>query len=290
MGSIAKGLRRSEKMRQYFDGRHVLVSGGSSGIGKAISLSVATLGASVTVLARDEEKLRSTVSELEALRCRSSQRFSMHMADVRVPEHVSAAVAAAEQAAPIHYLVNSAGVAVPGYVEDQSLEVLHDTIGTNLLGAISVTKAVLPGLVRRRHGHIVNISSVAGFIGVFGYTAYCASKFGLNGFSESLRAEMKRFDVRVSLCFPPETDTPMVAKERLTQPLESRAINSSAGIMKADDVAWSTLRGSEVEAQRRQDHSRPRYASGPAAACRKAGKSGNSARSTISMRVPAAST
>ena len=95
----------------------------------------------------------------------------------------------------------------------------------------------------RGGGYIVNTSSMAGLIGVFGYTDYCASKFALVGFSEALRSELKPHGITVSVLCPPDTDTPGFATENQTKPEETRAISATAKVVSPDAVADELLRG-----------------------------------------------
>lgn len=206
-------------------------------------MALAPTGASVVILAREPQKIESTIAELQSRRRGPYQRFHSIRVDLRDYEATQKHVAALEQESAISCLINSAGIALPGKIIDQSASVVTETIQTNLLGCIHAVKAVLPGFCARKSGHIINISSVAGFVGVFGYSAYCASKFGLNGFSEVLRAELKSYNIGVSVVFPPETDTPMLQKERELQPPESRNISASAGLMLPEQVAVKTLEG-----------------------------------------------
>jgi 3-dehydrosphinganine reductase len=104
-------------------------------------------------------------------------------------------------------------------------------------------KLVAPLMMRRRQGHIVNTSSVAGFIGVFGYTAYGASKFAVRGFTDVLRSELKPYGVRVSILFPPDTDTPQLWEENKIKPAETRALAGSVKVMRPEEVARQLLRG-----------------------------------------------
>jgi short-subunit dehydrogenase len=97
--------------------------------------------------------------------------------------------------------------------------------------------------MKDRGGYIINVSSIAGFIGVFGYTDYAAAKFGVVGFSEALRSELKKYNIAVSVLCPPDTDTPGFAEENKTKPEETKAISSTARLMKAEDVAKALLKG-----------------------------------------------
>jgi short-subunit dehydrogenase len=97
--------------------------------------------------------------------------------------------------------------------------------------------------MKQAGGHIVNVSSIAGFIGIFGYTAYSASKFGIIGLSECLRNEMKPYGIKVSVLCPPDTDTPGFVRENLSKPEETKAISGNAGLMSPEQVAQALIKG-----------------------------------------------
>ena len=100
-------------------------------------------------------------------------------------------------------------------------------VGTNLLGMMYAARAVAPGMIARGHGHIAMVSSMGGLVGVYGYSAYSASKFGVVGFAEVLRNEMKPHGVGVSVLCPPNVDTPGYAREITTEPAETAKINGN---------------------------------------------------------------
>jgi len=118
-------------------------------------------------------------------------------------------------------------------------------MAVNYFGTVYITKAVLAGMLTRGSGHIINISSMAGYLGVFGYSAYGATKFAVAGFSEALRAELKPQGIRVSVVFPPDTDTPQLAYEEPFKPAETKAISGNAKALSADLVARSILKQAE---------------------------------------------
>ena len=102
-----------------------------------------------------------------------------------------AVIQVSEKSGPPDLLVNSAGVAHPGYFQELDLNIFHWMMEVNYFGTVYMTKEVIPSMLKRGSGYIVNISSMAGFVGTFGYTAYGGSKFAVRGFSDVLRAEMK---------------------------------------------------------------------------------------------------
>ncbi len=229
-----------------FENKVVLVTGGSSGIGLATARAFAQRGAHVWILARDQAKLDTALQSLKAGRVNEKQCFGAISADVSDHEKVKQAVDQITQAAGLpDIVINSAGVAHPGYVQDLDLDIYKWTMNINYFGTVHITKAVLPGMVSRGSGHIVNISSMAGFLGVFGYTAYGATKYAVRGFSDALRAEMKPLGIRVSIVFPPDVDTPELAYENQFKPFETKEIAASAKVMQPEEVARAILSGIE---------------------------------------------
>ena len=97
--------------------------------------------------------------------------------------------------------------------------------------------------MKQRGGYILNTSSVAGFIGVFGYTDYCMTKFGIIGFSDALRQELAQYNISVSVLCPPDTDTPGLKAENMTKPAETKAITGNAKLLQPEFVAEVVLRG-----------------------------------------------
>lgn len=211
-----------------FKGKNAIVTGGSSGIGKAIAKLLASKGANVFILARDQEKLDEARREIEAAGTDFQQRFGAYSADVTTYEEVAATFAAAVRAGGSpDILINSAGIVCPGYFEQLPLSTFRDQMDVNYSGTLHAIRAALPYMMDQGSGHIVNISSMGGVVGGFGYTAYAASKFAVFGFTEALRAEMKPHGIRVSLALPPDTDTPQLQQERELQPLELKMITGA---------------------------------------------------------------
>jgi 3-dehydrosphinganine reductase len=227
-----------------FNGKTALITGGSSGIGLAVSRALATRGAHVWLLARDEDKLDRALEDVNSARSSTNQHCGKISADVADPEQVQEALSRIIGTIGLPDLViNSAGVAHPGYVQELDLDVFRWMMSVNYFGTVHVTKAVLPGMIERGSGYLVNISSIAGFLGVFGYTAYGASKFALRGFSDALRAELKPHGIGLSIVFPPDTDTPQLEYENQHKPYETKAMAGNAGMLRPDEVAESIIGG-----------------------------------------------
>ena len=229
-----------------FHNQHIIITGGSSGIGRATACLLARRGAHISIIARRQELLDETLAELETLRENPAQRFQIHSADLADWEQAQQAIAALTAGDfPTDILINSAGFSHPGYFEELDLEIFRRTMDVDFFGTLHPIKAALPAMMERRSGHIVNISSGAGFLGLFGYTAYCAAKFAVRGFSDTLRQEMKPYGIHVSAVFPPDVDTPMLHYENQLKPMETRALTGTAKTLPADQVAQTLVRGIE---------------------------------------------
>lgn len=177
-------------------GATALVTGASSGIGASIARALAAAGARVALVARRSDRLEALAHELPS----GAAAFPC---DVRDPSAVGAVVAAVEgRCGPIDILVNNAGVGRYLPFLDTSPEDVAAVFETNLYAALAFTRAVLPGMLTRQRGHLVNVASIASRIGSRHHTIYCASKFALAGFSESLVYELDGTGVGVTLVNP----------------------------------------------------------------------------------------
>ncbi len=238
-------------MKAYFQDKVVVITGGSSGIGLALAEQLAGLGARVAILARKRAKLEIALEKIRAAAesagmPRSDSRgdyvraFPLDVGEYRVARKVMAAIE--KELGPIDMLINCAGRSRPGYADALPLRVYRDVMDANFMGTVHAVRAALPGMLGRGRGHIVNVGSVAGFIGVFGHTAYGASKFAVHGYTEALRSELRPRGIHVSLLCPPDTDTPMLRGERKHVPPELEKIAASAGMISAEQVAERTLK------------------------------------------------
>jgi 3-dehydrosphinganine reductase len=227
-----------------FENKLALITGGSSGIGLALAKMLSSRGANVYLLARRPDVLHSALIEVENAACSTNQHFGTLTVDVADLEQVNEEMAAfVEQTGVPDLLINSAGVTQPGQFEEQDPTLFRWIMDINILGMMYISRALLPGMLERRSGVIVNISSLAGFLGAYGYVAYGASKFAVRGFSDALRAEMKPRGIQVSVVFPPDTQTPQLEGEAPYKPAVTQALSDNAGVLSAESVAETILKG-----------------------------------------------
>jgi 3-dehydrosphinganine reductase len=221
-------------------GRLALITGGSHGMGLALARLMAQDGTNVWLVARHTDGLEAACRSLPTS---AGQRHGYYSTDVTDWNQVQSTVERFQQEVGVpDYLINVAGAAHPGYFEDLPLEVFRDMMELNYFGAVHTVKATLPAMLKRGSGHIINFSSVGGFMAPFGYSAYCPSKYAVRGFSDALRLELKPLGIRVSIVFPPDTDTPGMTNENKTKPFETKDAFSTK-LLSADVVAKSILGG-----------------------------------------------
>lgn len=231
---------RPRPVKVPIKGRHVFITGGSSGIGLALAHQAASEGARVSILARNQDKLEEAQ---HSIRLSTGLDVAIFSADVQDFIAVQKAV---KEAGPVDVLICNQGVFVPQELETQELEEIRFMIDVNLMGCFRLIKAALPGMKNRKDGlpaSIALMSSQAGQVGIYGYTAYSASKFGLRGLGEALQQEVISDNIHVSLIFPPDTETPGLLEESKKRPALTSIIAASSGAMKADEVAKKALNG-----------------------------------------------
>ena len=229
-----------------FSGGYAVVTGGSSGIGLACAEALAARGAHVALIARNPEKLERARVVVEACRRDTSQTVVTTSADLSDLETTRAAFdALAAQGFVPDILVNSAGVILPGEFVTMPFEHLETNMACGYWSVVNPCRVVAPGMIERGRGHIVNVSSVAGFLGIYGYTGYAAAKYAVLGFTEALRFELRPHGVSVYVVLPPDTDTPGLETERGMRPAETEAIAGNIKAIAPARVGEAVLRGIE---------------------------------------------
>jgi len=183
-------------------GSAAAVTGAASGIGRELALELARRGCDLALADRDEAGLQSLAAEIGR---DPARKVSVHCVDVAEAEQIQDFATAAIAAHPsLNILINNAGVALLGTFAEVGQDQMERLINVNFWGVVHGTRAFLPHLSNQRAAHIVNLSSIFGIIAPPGQTAYCASKFAVRGFSESLRHELQMANspVRLSVVHP----------------------------------------------------------------------------------------
>ncbi len=220
---------------------HVIITGGSEGIGLAIAKEAVNRGARVSLIARRRGPLEAAARWL-------GPTTEWATADVGDRDAVDAATTTVVAAnGPCDVLISNAGYSLPGRFWELPEDEFATEMRVNYLGAVHSVAAILPSMRERRRGHICFVSSTAGLLGVYGFTAYSPTKFALRGLAESLRSEVSPDGLKVSVLFPPDTDTPGFAREDLVKPAETRAISGTIRPVEAHTVALAAMNGIEAE-------------------------------------------
>jgi len=224
--------------------RIVYITGGSSGIGLATARHMAARGAQVGLFARDPDRLANAAETVRNACVRKEQTvftFSMDNTDL---EDVKAKCArAVAEYGPPDILIANAGIPMAGRFEDTDAERFDAVLKTNLYGTRHVIAALLPAMKARGRGHIIPVSSGAGLFGLYGYSAYGATKFALIGLAECLRSELLNHHIRVSVFCPPEVDTPLLKAEKDDLPPVTRALKNLGGTLSVDYAAAYLVKG-----------------------------------------------
>ncbi|MBO4224023.1 SDR family oxidoreductase [Bradyrhizobium neotropicale] len=192
----------------------VAVTGAASGIGRALAIELAARGADLALADRDEAGLAAVAAEIAKA---GTRKVTVHRVDIGEPDHIAAFAEAAISAHPsLNILINNAGVTLLGQFHEIEQAQMEWLFNVNFWGTVHATRAFLPQLARQREAHIVNVSSIFGIVAPPGQTAYCASKFAVRGFSESLRHELAaaRSPVRLSVVHPGGVATNIVRNSR----------------------------------------------------------------------------
>jgi len=227
-------------MTADFSGRHVIVTGGSSGIGLATATAFAERGARVSLVARHADRLEEATAGM----ARRGATVGFAAVDVADADACAAGFAELVRAGgPCDVVVNSAGVSGPGRFLEQAPVAARRMMDVNYFGTLNVVRQVAGSMVERRSGSIVGISSLAGLMGVYGHAAYGASKFAVSGFLQALRMELAPHGVHVACCYPPDVDTPMLEAERPSTPAETLALAGNIPPLAPEDVARCIITG-----------------------------------------------
>jgi 3-oxoacyl-[acyl-carrier protein] reductase len=194
-------------------GKNAIITGAGKGIGRAIAIALAEEGVNIGLVARTEADLQKVAAEL----VQYGVKTAIATADVTDVNAVNAAIATLKSAlGAVDILINNAGIAAFGSFMELEPAKWEEIVKVNLFGPYYVTRAVLPEMIERKTGDIINVSSTAGKNGAAVTSAYSASKFGLIGMSESLMQEARKHNIRVSTLVPSTVSTDMAKDLKLT--------------------------------------------------------------------------
>jgi 3-dehydrosphinganine reductase len=262
----------SKQPERYSVGTHVIISGGSKGIGKSLAKRFAELGTHVTIVARNETDLASAKAEIEKHRknthVQKIRTVSLDLTKITFPCNANSDINEQQrelldrilgQHERCDILVNCCGSAIPARFEDISQEQFHQMMQVNYFSAVNLTRVLLPVMKARSlmnkgaskattNGRIVFVSSMCGLMSFFGYSAYSASKFALVGLAEALQMELRPFDIGVTIAFPPDTDTPGFEQENKIKPSVTAEISKLGSVYSPDEVAQAIVR--DIRARR----------------------------------------
>jgi 3-dehydrosphinganine reductase len=222
---------------------HAIVTGASSGIGFATARALRARGMAVTLIARDRGRLDEAAQRLSATPSAGGvAAFSADVGDEAALRHaIESAIA---RFGPPAWAVASAGIVVPAEFLQTAIADHLAQLRTNYIGSLHLAHIVAPRL--SAGGHLVFVASAAAILGIYGYSAYGASKFAVRGLAEVLRVELAARTIAVTLVLPPDTDTPMLAAEEKIRPEATRRISKGAGLWKPDDVARALVDGASA--------------------------------------------
>ena len=194
-----------------FTNKTVIITGASSGIGAATAKRFISMGAKVILVARNKEKMEKIFGDYD------SSKYCIYPFDLNDLDRINAFVLEIiQKEGPIDIVFNNAGISQFGYFEDSNLAVLEKIMKLDYFSVVAFTKAILPHMIDKQSGHIVTNSSVAGLIPSRNRTAYSSAKFALHGFFDSLRSEIARHNIYVTLVAPGKVQTD-IGKNALTE-------------------------------------------------------------------------
>jgi len=226
-----------------FKGKTIIITGASSGLGKALGQRFARQGANLALLARRKDELMAVQKQLQS-ETANGQRIDIFPCDVSDARQIEKAVGqlVKETGLP-DMLVNNAGVLEEGAFEDLPLSSFKTIFDINYFGVVNCIKAVLPYFKKKGAGRIVNIASLGGKMASFGYSAYSSSKLALVGLTETLRMELKPQNIGVTLVCPGEFESPMVDELNRYRSQKNRMITQTVPVLPIDFVADQIISG-----------------------------------------------
>lgn len=228
-----------------FNEKTIIITGGSSGLGKELAVRFAKRGANLALVARDRNKLTAAQSIISEVlpQGRRVEIFSCNVDNAGEVDETMRSIV--DKMGMPDILINSAGILRESSFEKQSVETFREVMNINFFGTLHCIKAVLPFFMKKGEGRIVNVCSMAGLFGVFGYAAYCASKHAISGLSSTIRGELKPHNIKVQIVYPPEFDSPMVDELNTYRSTENKTMVQTIPVLKMNVVVDAVIEGME---------------------------------------------
>ena len=230
--------------KKTYRGTFAIVSGGSKGIGKATVNEIVRRGGSVCIIAREPGALAAAAEEARALKVLDDQFVVTISCDATDMQTLGPAL---EEVLAAHgvpdYLFNVVGYAYPQNLEKLTLADFRRNMDVNYYGQLVPILILLPHFIEARKGHIANVSSPMGFFGAMGYGTYAPTKYAIVGLTEVLRNELKPYNIKTSILFPPDTETPGFEEENLSKPEVLALMSARVKIVSPEQVARDFVEG-----------------------------------------------
>ncbi|MFX0026573.1 MAG: SDR family NAD(P)-dependent oxidoreductase [Candidatus Hermodarchaeota archaeon] len=227
-----------------FKEKFAVIPGGSKGMGKATAKLFVELGGSVCIIARGMDALKEIQDECNKLKSDDLQFVEIIACDATDLNKLKPLVTDVINKHKVpDYLLNFVGYSYVQYLEKLTLEDFKNNMNVNYYGQLVPTLIILPYFMDTKNGYITFTSSVNGFLGIMGYATYTPTKFALFGLAEILRHELLPYNIKVSVLFPVDTDTPGFAEENKLKPPECKIISEVGTVMTAEEVADEFIKG-----------------------------------------------
>jgi 3-dehydrosphinganine reductase len=232
------------KSNTPFAGKFTVVTGGSKGIGRAVAQKIYSMGSDVLIVARGKEALAEATQEIKTFSSVGDQFIESISADCTDMETLKPLFEDFFDSLGVpDYLINCAGYAYPEYVQNMALQDFKKQMDINYYSQLVPILIALPYFIERRSGYIVTTSSMLGFFGFIGYSCYTPTKFAIYGLTDTLRHELKPYNIKFSVIMPPDTKTPGFDIENRTKPQECVIVSEAAKVMEAWEVADEVVAG-----------------------------------------------
>lgn len=229
--------------KKPFTGKIAILIGASTGIGKATAKLFVQLGGSILIIARRQNVLEEAAEHIKQIISNKSQFVEFMSCDATVMEKLKPILVdfIKNHGVP-DYLFNLVGRAIPNYIENYTLDDFKENMNGNYYGQLVPTLIMLPEFMKENKGHIIFFSSMLGYMGLMGYGSYVPTKFAIVGLAETLRHELKPKNIKISIVYPPDTNTPGLTTENEGKPPECAMVSETGGLLEPEQVSEYVLK------------------------------------------------